>query len=162
MVWARVWGEWRGNILVSGLNVYTPPGKMAIVCIYVNQESWKCNWGLSSMSPEPRDVLIMVPLARESNEILLFSFLLLCLCCWTIQSSQIPCNKFSNKVSRSNLATTVIGCWCGQNTLIGVSSPNVIATSSLYCCCGILNQKLFFFFKLCCKLIFYVLFCFDF
>lgn len=76
-----------------------------------NTQEW--NWGLSL--DDHQDVLIMVSLALKSNEILLFSFLLLWFCCWMILSFQIPCKKFSNKLFWLNLATIIIGRQCGQN-----------------------------------------------
>lgn len=86
VAWARG-GHGRGNPLVFEVADSAPPVKVAVICIYFKQVTHKWNWGLSS--GDHQDVLIVVPLALKSNEILPFSFLLLRFCCWANSVPQI-------------------------------------------------------------------------
>lgn len=156
VAWARG-GHRRGTTLVFEVADSAPPVKVVVICIYLKQVAHKWNWGLSS--GDHQDVLIVVPLALKSNEILPFSFLLLRFCCWTIGSSQIPCHKFSNNVW-DRIATTVIGCWRGQDIDLGLISA---------CDCHQLFILLLWYFEPEASLnyvanwsLFYVLFRFDF
>ena len=145
-------GHGKETTLVFEVADSTPPVKVVVICIYFKQVTHKWNWGLSS--GDHQDVLIVVPLALKSNEILPFSFLLLRFCCWTIRSSQIPCHKFSNNVW-DWIATTVMDADMDKAHWFG-SHLRMWLPPALYIAAVVFWTRSFF--KLCCKLIFVLCF----